>query len=189
MLAARLGGRAGVGTRFAPQPVRHSSFKLWLKYAKPSHGTVVGRRRRRARAARRRHVSLLPVGIVDVDGAFDAGDAVEVARGDGDVDRQGDLQLLGRRAAAGHGPEVRRGARGAAARDRGGRPPRLLRARMTGGPLRAGRRLRYRPPRAPRSRPDVAGGLPDIPTMIGPLRRAVQVPRPLGRACGDARLT
>jgi glutamate 5-kinase len=65
------------GTRFAPQPVRQSSFKLWLKYAKPSHGTVTvddGA----ARALREGGTSLLPVGIVDVTGAFDAGDAVEV---------------------------------------------------------------------------------------------------------------
>jgi len=65
------------GTRFAPQPVRQSSFKLWLKYAKPSHGTVTvddGA----ARALREGGTSLLPVGIVEVDGAFDAGDAVEV---------------------------------------------------------------------------------------------------------------
>jgi glutamate 5-kinase len=71
--------RAGepAGTRFAPQPVRHSSFKLWLKYAKPSHGTVTvddGA----ARALRDGAASLLPVGIVRVDGAFDAGDAVDV---------------------------------------------------------------------------------------------------------------
>jgi glutamate 5-kinase len=65
------------GTRFAPQPVRQSSFKLWLKYAKPSHGTVTvddGA----ARALREGGTSLLPVGIVEVTGAFDAGDAVEV---------------------------------------------------------------------------------------------------------------
>ena len=65
------------GTRFAPQPVRRSSFKLWLKYAKPSHGTLTvddGA----ARALREGGTSLLPVGIVSVDGAFDAGDAVEV---------------------------------------------------------------------------------------------------------------
>jgi glutamate 5-kinase len=65
------------GTRFAPQPVRQSSFKLWLKYAKPSHGTLTvddGA----ARALREGGTSLLPVGIVGVDGAFDAGDAVEV---------------------------------------------------------------------------------------------------------------
>jgi glutamate 5-kinase len=66
-----------VGTRFEPQPVRHSSFKLWLKYAKPTRGSVVvdgGA----ARALRDGGTSLLPVGIVDVEGSFDAGDAVEV---------------------------------------------------------------------------------------------------------------
>ena len=66
-----------VGTRFEPQPVRHSSFKLWLKFAKPSRGVIVvdgGA----ARALRDGGTSLLPVGIVAVDGAFDAGDAVEV---------------------------------------------------------------------------------------------------------------
>ena len=56
-----------VGTRFAPQAVRQSSFKLWLKYAKPSHGTLTvddGA----ARALREGGTSLLPVGIVDVQG-------------------------------------------------------------------------------------------------------------------------
>jgi glutamate 5-kinase len=33
------GGAAG--TRFPAQQARYSSFKLWLRYAKPSHGTVV----------------------------------------------------------------------------------------------------------------------------------------------------
>src|SRR3954466_7433097 len=71
-----------VGTRFAPQPTRQPSFKLWLKYAKPSQGTVVvddGA----AHALRDGGTSLLPVGIVSVEGAFEAGDAVEVrARAD-----------------------------------------------------------------------------------------------------------
>jgi glutamate 5-kinase len=70
-----------VGTRFAPQETRQSSFKLWLKYAKPSHGTVTvddGA----ARALREGGTSLLPVGIVDVRGSFKAGDAVEVCAGD-----------------------------------------------------------------------------------------------------------
>jgi glutamate 5-kinase len=69
-----------VGTRFEPQPVRHSSFKLWLKYAKPSQGVVTvddGA----ARALRDAGTSLLPVGIVGVDGGFEAGDAVEVRDG------------------------------------------------------------------------------------------------------------
>jgi glutamate 5-kinase len=65
------------GTRFAPQPVRQPSFKLWLKYAKPSQGAVVVDAGA-ARALREGGTSLLPVGIVDVQGAFEAGDAVEV---------------------------------------------------------------------------------------------------------------
>jgi glutamate 5-kinase len=72
------GGAAG--TRFPAQQARYSSFKLWLRYAKPSHGTVVidaGA----ARALREGGTSLLPVGIVDVRGGFDAGDAVHVAEG------------------------------------------------------------------------------------------------------------
>ncbi|MDP9401278.1 MAG: glutamate 5-kinase [Actinomycetota bacterium] len=76
-LAAALDGRP-VGTRFAPRRARYSSFKLWLKYAKPSRGTVrvdAGA----ARALREGGTSLLPVGVVDVEGRFDAGDAVEVA--------------------------------------------------------------------------------------------------------------
>jgi glutamate 5-kinase len=68
------------GTRFAPQPVRQSSFKLWLKYAKPSHGTLTVDAGA-ARALREGGTSLLPVGIVDVRGGFDAGDAVDVRDG------------------------------------------------------------------------------------------------------------
>jgi glutamate 5-kinase len=70
------GGREG--TRFAARASGHSSFKLWLKYAKPSHGKLVidaGA----ARALREGNASLLPVGVVSVEGEFDAGDAVEIA--------------------------------------------------------------------------------------------------------------
>jgi glutamate 5-kinase len=65
------------GTRFHPQAQRVSSFKLWLKYAKPSHGRLVvdaGAER----ALRERGTSLLPVGVVEVEGEFKAGDAVDV---------------------------------------------------------------------------------------------------------------
>jgi len=65
------------GTRFAPRETGWSSFKLWLRYAKPTRGTVqvdAGA----ARALREGGTSLLPVGITGVEGAFDAGDAVEV---------------------------------------------------------------------------------------------------------------
>jgi glutamate 5-kinase len=71
------------GTRFLPQPGRRvSSFKLWLRYAKPTRGRVVvdaGAER----ALRERGTSLLPVGVVAVEGEFEAGDAVEVVAGDG----------------------------------------------------------------------------------------------------------
>jgi glutamate 5-kinase len=71
-------GEEAVGTRFRPHPERTSSFKLWLRYAKPSHGTLRvddGA----ARVLRESGSSLLPVGITEVEGEFDAGDAVEVA--------------------------------------------------------------------------------------------------------------
>jgi glutamate 5-kinase len=65
------------GTRFTAQATRQPSFKLWLKYAKPSRG-VVAVDPGAARALREGGTSLLPVGIVDVQGGFEAGDAVEV---------------------------------------------------------------------------------------------------------------
>jgi glutamate 5-kinase len=68
------------GTRFPAQQARYSSFKLWLRYAKPSHGTVVVDAGA-ARALREGGTSLLPVGIVEVRGGFDAGDAVHVSEG------------------------------------------------------------------------------------------------------------
>ena len=68
------------GTRFASRQGRYSSFKLWLKYAKTSQGTVTVDAGA-ARALREGGTSLLPVGIVEVAGAFDAGDAVEVRDG------------------------------------------------------------------------------------------------------------
>jgi glutamate 5-kinase len=77
---ARAWAAEPAGTRFAPQAVRQSSFKLWLKYAKPSHGTVTVDAGA-ARALREGAASLLPVGIVDVQGGFDAGDAVDVRDG------------------------------------------------------------------------------------------------------------
>ena len=76
-LAAAVAGDS-VGTRFAPRTGKASSFKLWLKYAKPARGRVVvddGA----ARVLRESGSSLLPVGITAVEGDFDAGDAVEVA--------------------------------------------------------------------------------------------------------------
>ena len=75
-----------MGTRFQPQAQRVSSFKLWLKYAKPTHGRIVVDAGAEA-ALRERGTSLLPVGIVDVEGEFQAGDAVEVTARNGGAPR------------------------------------------------------------------------------------------------------
>jgi len=66
------------GTRFVARTGKASSFKLWLKYAKPTRGRLTvddGA----ARVLRESGSSLLPVGIVEVAGGFEVGDAVEVA--------------------------------------------------------------------------------------------------------------
>jgi glutamate 5-kinase len=70
----------GVGTRFAAQPGRTTSFKLWLKYAKLVRGRIVVDEGA-AGALRDRGSSLLPVGILAAEGDFDAGDAVDVVVG------------------------------------------------------------------------------------------------------------
>jgi len=65
------------GTRFEPTLSKASSFKLWIKHAKPTRGSLQiddGA----ARVLREEGSSLLPVGVVAVEGSFDAGDAVDV---------------------------------------------------------------------------------------------------------------
>jgi glutamate 5-kinase len=79
-LARVLAGGRDEGTHFPARPLGYSSFKLWLRYAKPSHGTVVVDAGA-ARALREGGTSLLPVGVVEVRGDFDAGDAVHIAEG------------------------------------------------------------------------------------------------------------
>jgi glutamate 5-kinase len=69
------------GTLFVAREQRYSSFKLWLRYAKPSRGTIVvdaGAARALSEGGR----SLLPVGVVEVRGEFEAGDAVDVVEGE-----------------------------------------------------------------------------------------------------------
>jgi glutamate 5-kinase len=80
---ARVAAGERIGTRFAPHPERAPSFKLWLRYAKPSQGRVVVDEGA-ARVLRERGSSLLPVGITAVEGEFTAGDAVDVTT-DGEV--------------------------------------------------------------------------------------------------------
>jgi len=65
------------GTRFNAHPERAPSFKLWLRYAKPSRGRVLVDAGA-ARVLREQGSSLLPVGVVAVEGEFEAGDAIDV---------------------------------------------------------------------------------------------------------------
>jgi glutamate 5-kinase len=80
MVSAAAAGQP-VGTRFPAREGRYSSFKLWLKYAKPVRGRVLVDAGA-ARALREGGTSLLPVGVIEVGGAFEAGDAVEIAHGE-----------------------------------------------------------------------------------------------------------
>ena len=76
-LTAAAAGETG-GTRFVAQDGKASSFKLWLKYAKPTRGSLLVDSGA-ARVLRESGSSLLPVGIADVHGDFEAGDAVDVS--------------------------------------------------------------------------------------------------------------
>ena len=77
-----------VGTLVLPRDKRLPSRKLWIAFAVGSSGTVVvdaGARR----ALVERNTSLLPAGIVRVEGTFDADDAVEVTDETGEVFAKG----------------------------------------------------------------------------------------------------
>ena len=76
-LLAAAGGEP-VGTSFAPGQGRTSSFKLWLKYAKPVRGRLLVDAGA-ARVLRESGSSLLPVGVAAVGGSFEPGDAIDVA--------------------------------------------------------------------------------------------------------------
>jgi glutamate 5-kinase len=69
-------GRA-VGTSFAPRPSRLSSRKLWIAFAQGSAGRVVVDDGARTALVERGR-SLLPAGVREVEGDFEAEDAVEV---------------------------------------------------------------------------------------------------------------
>ena len=82
LLAAARGDR--VGTSFLSGSRRAPSFKLWLRWAAPARGRILVDEGA-GRVLRERGSSLLPVGIVAVEGAFAAGDPVEVVDGVGIV--------------------------------------------------------------------------------------------------------
>ncbi|MDQ3940960.1 MAG: glutamate 5-kinase [Actinomycetota bacterium] len=77
-----------VGTYFHPHPKRASARRLWIAFGQPPRGTVV------VDAGARRAVvddkrSLLPVGVVAVNGSFSAGDTVDLAVNDNEVFARG----------------------------------------------------------------------------------------------------
>jgi len=80
VLRACLAGEE-VGTRFVPRPLGLPDYKLWLLYGKPAQGKVIVDRG--AVKALRGRGSLLPVGVVGVEGGFAAGDAVMVVDEEG----------------------------------------------------------------------------------------------------------
>ncbi len=70
-----------IGTRFSARPLGLPDYKLWLLYGKPVQGRVVVDAG--AVKALRGKGSLLPVGVVGVEGDFVAGDAVMVVNEEG----------------------------------------------------------------------------------------------------------
>jgi glutamate 5-kinase len=88
VLVSAVEGEAGAGTVVRPHDRKLSARKLWIGFAVASSGTVVvddGARR----ALVERQTSLLPAGVVDVQGDFDAEDAVELADPSGRVFAKG----------------------------------------------------------------------------------------------------
>jgi len=101
LLAAARG--EAVGTAFHTRNDRAPSFKLWLRWSTPARGRVVVDAGA-GRMLRDRGASLLPVGVVSVEGSFSAGDPVEVVDDRGIVGKgisehssEVLLQLLGKR--------------------------------------------------------------------------------------------
>ncbi len=88
VLAGAIAGEAGAGTFVRPRERRLSARKLWIAFAVGASGTVIvdlGARR----ALIERGVSLLPAGVVDVEGVFESEAAVEVADTTGAVFAKG----------------------------------------------------------------------------------------------------
>ncbi|CCH80078.1 Glutamate 5-kinase [Nostocoides japonicum T1-X7] len=109
---------ADVGTVFAPSATRRASRKLWLAHATTARGRLVIDEGA-VRALTHRRTSLLPAGVVAIEGSFGGGDAVDVCGPDGTVVARGLVnyasaelpKLLGRSTrelARAYGPEYER---------------------------------------------------------------------------------
>jgi glutamate 5-kinase len=78
----------GVGTVFKAMPRRLPARKLWIAFAVGAMGTVTVDEGA-MRALTEREASLLPAGVVSVQGRFYADDAVEIAGPEGQVFAKG----------------------------------------------------------------------------------------------------
>jgi len=88
LLPAAVSGEAGIGTVVRPRDRRLPARKLWIAFAVGSSGTIVvddGARR----AIVQRGTSLLPAGVTEVRGTFEADAAVEIADVHGQVFAKG----------------------------------------------------------------------------------------------------
>jgi glutamate 5-kinase len=88
VLLDAVAGVPGVGTVIRPRDRRLAARKLWIAFAVGASGTVVVDDGARS-ALVNRATSLLPAGVVAVEGSFDAEDAVEIAGVDGRVFAKG----------------------------------------------------------------------------------------------------
>ncbi|MGH9222449.1 MAG: glutamate 5-kinase [Acidimicrobiales bacterium] len=92
VLAGALVGEGGIGTVVRPRDRRLTARKLWIAFAVHASGSIVvdaGARR----ALVERQTSLLPAGVVDVRGKFDAEAAVEISDPEGHVFAKGLVQM------------------------------------------------------------------------------------------------
>lgn len=81
VLRDALAGTPGVGTIFLPQERALPARKLWIAFAlRPAGRIVVDEGARRALVERGK--SLLPAGVIGVEGSFEADDAVEIVTAD-----------------------------------------------------------------------------------------------------------
>src|SRR5271163_2955900 len=88
VLRDALAGAPGVGTVVKPRLARLSARKLWIAFALAPAGTVVVDAGAKE-ALMAKGVSLLPAGVREVHGEFNAGDAVAVTGPDGEVFAKG----------------------------------------------------------------------------------------------------
>jgi glutamate 5-kinase len=98
VVAAALAGEAGMGTVFRARPNRLSARKLWIAFALGASGRLSvdeGARRALCEGGR----SLLPAGVIAVEGSFSPDDAVEIAGPDGLVFAKGLVRLPAERSA------------------------------------------------------------------------------------------